>query len=630
MKSIWKWLDHRTGLASLLHEALYERIPGGARWRYVWGSTLVFAFFVQVVTGFFLWASYSPNSQGAYESVYYIQHVMQYGWLLRGVHHFMAQAMIVLLILHLMQVIIDGAYRAPREFNFWIGLLLMMVVLGLSLTGYLLPWNQKGFWATKVATNIMAITPVVGPELQKIVIGGSDYGHQTLTRFFALHAGLLPAALVGLLMAHIFVFRRHGITTKKVDSKRDTTFWPDQVLRDAVACLAVLAVVLLLVCLPMISGDAQFGSQASELGAELGAPADRTDQFSAARPEWYFLFLFQLLKYFPGENEIIGSHFIPAAIMALMFLMPIFGKWKLGHRFNIVFVFSLLVGVGVLTGLAVRDDRNNPDYVTAKSSANRVAERVPELVDAEGIGTEGAVELVRNDPLLQGPKIFAAKCASCHRCNGHDGLGNTVMDGENPALQTATDLGNFGSREWIISVLVDFKGHFANLKNATNKKVAKTLLEDGQMVDWSNTDGATLKKKENKESLNALVEYLVKQSRRPDFDPIDVERAKKGKQVFHTGKLADGSSFNQNCKDCHAFQGVGETEINEDPEAGAPPLTGYAGENWLKNFITDPGKHYSDENNFMPAFREQLSKKEIDLLVRWMLKNYVPTKLTSR
>ena len=143
MNALLNWLDDRTGYKEFVHEALYERIPGGARWRYVWGSTLVFAFMTQVITGVFLWMAYSPSSTTAWESVYYITYEMQFGWLLRGLHHFMAQAMVVLLAIHLMQVIIDGAYKAPREINFWLGLILMQIVLGLSLTGYLLPWDQK-------------------------------------------------------------------------------------------------------------------------------------------------------------------------------------------------------------------------------------------------------------------------------------------------------------------------------------------------------------------------------------------------------------------------------------------------------------------------------------------------------
>src|SRR6186997_2945646 len=206
------WLDHRTGHRALAHDALFEPIPSGARFRYVTGSMLVFAFVTQTVTGLFLWMAYSPSSQTAYESVYYIQHQMTGGWLLRGIHHFMAQAMVVVMALHLLQVVWDGAYRKPREFNYWIGLILMQIVLGLGLTGYLLPWDQKGYWATNVATNLATLVPVVGKDIQQLAVGGNEYGHHTLTRFFALHAGILPALLVVFLALHIAIFRRHGIT----------------------------------------------------------------------------------------------------------------------------------------------------------------------------------------------------------------------------------------------------------------------------------------------------------------------------------------------------------------------------------------------------------------------------------
>src|SRR5688572_15232731 len=336
MKSFLNWLDSRTGCKKILHEALYEKVPGGARWRYVWGSTLTFALVVQFITGFFLWLAYNPSSQTAWESVYYIQNHMTVGWLLRGIHHFTAQAMNVLLVLHLMQVVIDGAYKAPREVNFWFGFLLLLLVLALSLTGYLLPWDQKGFWATKVATNIVAITPVIGPELQKLIIGGADYGHHTLSRFFALHAGFLPAAVVALLVGHIYLFRRHGLTAKEPKRGPDTYFWPDQVLKDAVACLAVLATVLFLVVRPRLMG--------MEGGADLGPPADPSENYSAARPEWYFLFLFQFLKYFPGGTEVWGAVVIPTLLLVLVCLMPFFGKWRLGHRFNIGFLCALFIG----------------------------------------------------------------------------------------------------------------------------------------------------------------------------------------------------------------------------------------------------------------------------------------------
>src|SRR3954471_9313715 len=333
MKRILDWLDHRTGVKKLTHEALYEKVPGGARWRYVWGSTLTFALVVQFITGVFLWMAYSPSSQTAWESVFYIQFQMSGGWLLRGIHHFTAQLMTVLLVLHLMQVLIDGAYKAPREMNFWFGLLLLLLVLGLSLTGYLLPWDQKGFWATKVATNIMAITPVIGPQLQQLVLGGTEYGHHTLTRFFALHAGVLPGLVIALIGVHVYLFRRHGLTPKQPLRKPDAAFWPDQVLKDAVACLAVLAAVLFLIIRPRLFGG--------EPGPELGAPADPSEPYSAARPEWYFLFLFQFLKYFPGGTELWGAIVIPTVIVLFLFAMPFVGNWKLGHRFNIGFMFVM-------------------------------------------------------------------------------------------------------------------------------------------------------------------------------------------------------------------------------------------------------------------------------------------------
>ncbi len=205
----------------------------------------------------------------------------------------------------------------------------MQIVLGLSLTGYLLPWDQKGYWATRVATNLLGVVPGVGTSLQQLVVGGASYGHHTLTRFFALHAGVLPAALVFFLVLHVALFRRHGICSKQPAKGADASFWPDQVLKDAVACLAVLLVVLALCLRPgewfSSEGGVAFGPEG---GAELSAPADPANQYSAARPEWYFLFLFQFLKHFEGwgeQGELLGAVVIPSLVMLGLFLMPLVG-----------------------------------------------------------------------------------------------------------------------------------------------------------------------------------------------------------------------------------------------------------------------------------------------------------------
>ena len=432
IRQISTWLDRRIGYNKMLADALYEPIPGGARWRYITGSMLVFAFTVQAITGIFLWMAYSPSSQTAYESVYYIQHEMTGGWLLRGLHHFMAQAMVVVMGIHLLQVIVDGAYRAPREVNYWLGLVLMQIVMGLGLTGYLLPWDQKGYWATNVATNLATLVPVVGKDLQLLAVGGSEYGHHTLTRFFAMHTGVLPALLVVFLAAHIAVFRKHGITTHPRPGDQNEYFWPKQVLFDAVGCLVLLAIVLLCVIHWDLPNAARGTLPLAHQGAELGAPADPSEPYDAARPEWYYLFLFQLLKYFHGNTEIIGALVIPGIVMTVLALAPFIGMSRGGHNFNVAFILFLIAGAGVLTVLALNEDANNPDFQKAKIVAHQNAQRTYDLInrreweidlqnaansklsDRRLVQRPGAVDLLRNDPLTQGPRLFGQHCASCH------------------------------------------------------------------------------------------------------------------------------------------------------------------------------------------------------------------------
>jgi len=588
MKAVFGWLDNRTGYKKLVHEALFENVPGGARWRYVWGSTLTFTFFVQIITGIFLWMAYSPSSQTAWESVYFIQNGMTGGWLLRGIHHFTAQAMNVLLVLHLMQVLIDGAYKAPREMNFWFGLLQLLLVLGLSLTGYLLPWDQKGFWATKVATNIMAITPFLGPQLQRLVLGGAEYGHHTLTRFFALHAGVLPGAVMALIGVHVYLFRRHGLTPKQPLRKPDAAFWPDQVLKDAVACLAVLAAVLFLIVRPLFSGGAP--------GAELGAPADASEPYSAARPEWYFLFLFQFLKYFPGGTEVWGAIVIPTLVIGLLFLMPFLGRWRLGHRFNIGFMFVMFIGIGFLTYVALAADRREPGYQVAVRAANRDAERIQELAHAKGIPPTGAVTLLREDAYTQGPKLFARNCASCHRYDGHNGLGETVKD-----EQKASDLKDFASRSWLAGLLDPEKITTAHYFGGTK-------LKDGKMVKFVKKEYAN-PTPEQKADLAAIIAAVSADAQLPG------QRLADQKDAALITKGSDSLKKGARCIDCHKFH-------NQDEDATAPDLTGYGSRDWLIGFISNPAheRYYGKRNDRMPRFAEEkiLDAKAIGLVADWL------------
>ena len=172
---------------------LDEPVTGGARWAYVFGSALTLVFVLQLVTGLLLMTVYAPSATTAWASVHYISNRLAGGWIIRGLHHFGSQAMVVLLGAHLLQVAIFGAYKRPREMNWFLGLALLAVTLGFSLTGYLLPWDQKGYWATRVATNIAGTTPGIGAWVQQLMQGGPEYGSLTLTRFYSLHVGPLAA-----------------------------------------------------------------------------------------------------------------------------------------------------------------------------------------------------------------------------------------------------------------------------------------------------------------------------------------------------------------------------------------------------------------------------------------------------
>jgi ubiquinol-cytochrome c reductase cytochrome b subunit len=587
MKAIIDWVDSRTGVKKLTHEALYENVPGGARWRYVWGSTLTFAIVVQFITGIFLWMGYAPSGQTAWESVNFIQNETAGGWLLRGIHHYTAQIMTVLLVLHLMQVVIDGAYKAPREVNFWFGILLLQLVLGLSLTGYLLPWDQKGFWATKVATNITGIVPGIGRDLQRVIIGGADYGHHTLTRFFALHAGVLPGALIALLAGHIYLFRKHGLKAKEPVKGPDVAFWPDQVLKDAVACLAVLATVLFLILRHKMFGEH------GPVGAELGAPADPSEPYSAARPDWYFLFLFQFLKFFPGETEIWGAIVIPSLAMGVIFLMPFIGKWKLGHRFNIGFLFAILIGAGLLTYLAMAEDKKNETYQVAVKDAERDAERVKVLAGALGIPNGGAVSLLRNDPLTQGPKLFAKNCSSCHRYGGNDGMGTMPTN-----APSASDLKGFGSREWIAGLLDP-------AKIVTTNYFGGTKLKDGKMVKFVKKNVSDYAPEQLKKVIAAVSAEAGLRSQ-GTLDAHDVAIINEGRTLIKE---------TMKCTDCHQFRA-------KDEDATAPNLTGYGSREWLVKFLNNPAHpdFYGQKNDRMPAFGEKqiLSEQQIGLLADWL------------
>ncbi len=609
MSQLLAWLDDRTGLVSVVRDFASWSIPSTQRVRHLLGCLVIANFLVLLITGLFLSSTYSPSSQTAWESTFYIQYVMTGGWMLRGLHHFASQSMVVLLAAFFLKLVIDGAYRAPREVTYWTTLGLILFTLGLAHTGYLLPWDQRGYAAADVFTNIAGAAPFVGPFVQELIQGGSVKGHQTITRLHLLHVAIFPMLILMLLVFHLYLLNRmrkkHPVAAMG-KATRFVPFWPDQMMVISLSSLALVG--------------GLFGLVIAFHGADLLSAADPAEPYSAARPEWYFLFLFRFLRTPIVEHLglAFGAIHVPGIIAVIVLLFPFIGRSKAGYYFNVLFSVLLFAGIIGLTIITLQEDAASTEYQAAAKAAHQHAERAKELALApSGIPVEGGLTLLRNDPLTQGPKIYASRCATCHPWEGHDGLGHEV---EHPM---APDLANFGSKEWMKSVLTEFDVLFASTVHAkVDGKAIGDAFTNGDMAGWAKDHRDLLLKPENAEDLSAILEFFYTQTGRPDALPSDAQLVIKGRDMIEFGELTDGE-FETTCIDCHQIKPVGE-----DKEMGdlgtAPVLTRYASKEWLKAFIREPGDkaHYGATTNAMPAFATQLTPEEMDLLVRWMTKDY--------
>jgi quinol-cytochrome oxidoreductase complex cytochrome b subunit len=208
-KKIYAWLDERLGLNDLYKATLDRPEPKGNWWNTL-GSASLFLFLLQGATGIFLSVYYTPSPDHAYDSIQYIMNEVAFGWLIRGIHHWGASVMVLVVFIHMLRVFITASYKYPRELTWLIGVGLLMCTLGMGFTGYLLPWNQKAYWATTVGTSIAGSVPWIGTFILKALRGGTDLSALTLSRFFAAHIWMLPAILAGLIGVHLFLIIKHG------------------------------------------------------------------------------------------------------------------------------------------------------------------------------------------------------------------------------------------------------------------------------------------------------------------------------------------------------------------------------------------------------------------------------------
>jgi len=408
MRRIGAWLDERLELFALTRSFLDRRIPGNIGWWHTFGSATLVLILVQVATGIALTMSYVPSPDHAYQSILYID-ATPFGGLVRAIHHWSAGLLVVLIGLHILRVFVWGAHKYPRELAWVGGALLFFTILGFGFTGYLLPWDQKAYWATVVGTNIAGSAPIIGGAVLELLRGGQQLGAVTLTRFYGIHVWVLPATL-GLLVAfHLFGVIRQGIaasprrkplvTREEGESQHDfykreyaaekspgKPFW-EALFKDSVVAFVVVALVVIV---------------AFFAGAPLEEMANPNATNYAPRPEWYFLDMYQMLWYFGGSLEplIIFALFTIGALVFV--LVPFLSRGSKRHPRQRPLTVGL-AGVVVVVVLGLT-------FMGLTSSGSGIAVVPPR----DGMTTTA----------LSGLEVFNTQgCAACHTIDGVGGTG---------------------------------------------------------------------------------------------------------------------------------------------------------------------------------------------------------------
>lgn len=419
MKRLISWLDERTGFRALLRWGLSEPIPGGAKLAYVFGSGLAFVFLSQVVTGVALALYYCPSPEHAHTSVSYIMKEVASGALLRSVHAYGASAMVILLIFHVVQVFLYGAYKGRRELLWMTGALLGLLVLAMGFTGYLLPWDQKAYFATTVGTNIASEVPFIGDALRRIMRGGNEVGGLTLSRFFVLHVFILPGLIFCLVALHIFLFRKAGpagpTAEDPFDRKLSTEpFFPRQFVYDLLCVLLLVAALFTAATLSPV---------------ELGPIADPSDTQYLPRPEWYYRPLFQWYRYWNGPGAVIGVVVIPMVVALLFLLVPFLdrgSKRYLRARKAPIFCFAfILTALFALGARSYYEDEKDPgvaDQLARQEAAAKAYLKAPFEPVISGSHLDAAAP-AKADP-HPGKALYEKQ--ACNICHGERGEGSAA------------------------------------------------------------------------------------------------------------------------------------------------------------------------------------------------------------
>lgn len=418
---VLNWIESRTGFLSMAKDFLTEDIPGGASYWYVFGSATLFAMTVQITTGIFLTFWYAPSAATAWESTKAI-YANGFEHFVLSVHYWGASAMIALVFLHLLQVAVSGAYKSPRELQWVVGVVLLLITLVLGLTGYLLPWDMNAYFASQVSLNITGTAPIAGPIIQQIAQGGGVMGTETINRFFGLHVWLMPALLVALVGAHLAIFRHNGAAGPVLDDRRGVKigrFWPDQVFMDTVIAFFVFILILFL---------------ASLWPPFLDTKADPTNTTFVPYPAWYFLSLFGLLNIVPPQLDLLATIVVPTLFLIVVLLLPWLDRSRSrsassrkGVLFSLAVVIAVIVGLSIYSQLSIMGKQ--AAAAAALPQAAPTTTQAPTLSSNPGTLAAGGMPA---SSASHGASVFSQNCSSCHGAQGQGTPGAIPPLANNP------------------------------------------------------------------------------------------------------------------------------------------------------------------------------------------------------
>ena len=577
MRTLGDWLDERTGWRSWWDDYL-DRRRAWAPWSAAMETLVAASFVLLAVTGVALMTSYAPSPQTAWASVHHTQYVLAGGRIVRGMHFWAAQALIVLAAAHIVQGALAAKYRKPREIQWLITLVVLALVLGECITGGLLPWDQRGWWARVVEGNIVGLAPALGSSIRRIMLGGAELGALGLVRAYTAHVVAVPLLMALALWARAALAKRADSSP----SGAPTAPQPSHMaLAAIVAACAVVAITIVAVAAP---------------SAPLDAPADPMSDYPA-RPEWFLMPLYELRKFFHGPAEFWGTTLLPAAAGLYMALLPRFDSSAKPRRAVAAPVVLIFVAAAALAGAAWRKDANDKQYTKQRAKADARAAAAAKLAMA-GVPPGGALEMVQKDPVLRGRDLFESHCASCH----------VLGDMGDPKKATATKLDGWGTPDWIAAMI-----HDPDAPEFFGRGPYKDEMPSVDVRPKDKPPGEPWKPMiRNDAEKKAVVAFLASQGDEPGDPPraVDAAASALGEKIV-----------SERCTTCHLYKGEGDDEGS----GIAPELLHYGSLAWTTAQVSNPAspQTYRDEaldekrKKHMPRFDKDLSAADIDLVSRF-------------